>query len=248
MSVPIGKKMLALLLLIPLAAAAAWAAEVPRLTVSAFYYPQSATDKSAFGSASESPLITVVGTTADGCNPAFAGVERRGDQIEVRGQSLQTILPCEDEAWIRQFRLDPLPPGTYTVRVILDDKEYARLSLLITKRSQAVLIPDGSGLYSVEVTYKHPVTGEATAAEMKDLSRSAAAFWFFDPSNPEITVKVLDGRGVNGHHWVFVSSLTTMDFVVRVEWCATVDVGPCQAKEYRSPAGKNLDFADVKAF
>lgn len=46
---------------------------------------------------------------------------------------------------------------------------------------------------------------------------SGSVFTFFDPDNPELFVKVLDGCGVNGRWWVFLSALTDVSFEVEVE-------------------------------
>ncbi|HYN21561.1 MAG TPA: hypothetical protein VE078_11420 [Thermoanaerobaculia bacterium] len=46
------------------------------------------------------------------------------------------------------------------------------------------------------------------AGKALPLSLDTGAFWFFDPSNLELTVKVLNGCGVNGRYWVFLSGLT----------------------------------------
>ncbi|HET9768540.1 MAG TPA: CSLREA domain-containing protein [Thermoanaerobaculia bacterium] len=42
-------------------------------------------------------------------------------------------------------------------------------------------------------------------------------FWFFAPGNVELTVKVLDGCGVNGHYWVFTSGLTDVGVELAVD-------------------------------
>ena len=34
--------------------------------------------------------------------------------------------------------------------------------------------------------------------------------WFFNPDNLELLVKVLDGRPVNGHFWIFSGALTNV--------------------------------------
>lgn len=49
------------------------------------------------------------------------------------------------------------------------------------------------------------------------ISDEALSFWFFSPDNVELIVKVLDGRAINGHFWVFFNGLTTVDVEVRVE-------------------------------
>ena len=42
-------------------------------------------------------------------------------------------------------------------------------------------------------------------------------FWFFSPDNLEVNIKVLNGCGVNGRFWVFVSGLTNVEVDVFVE-------------------------------
>ncbi|MDY7094854.1 MAG: hypothetical protein SX243_17920 [Acidobacteriota bacterium] len=56
-------------------------------------------------------------------------------------------------------------------------------------------------------------TGDGMAVEGTD---QAGYFWFFQPSNLELMVKVLDGRPVNGNFWVFYGSLTDVEFTMTV--------------------------------
>lgn len=53
------------------------------------------------------------------------------------------------------------------------------------------------------------------------LAGFAGSFWFFDAANLELTVKVLDGCGVNDRFWVFLSGLTDAGVEVTVEDTAT---------------------------
>jgi hypothetical protein len=45
---------------------------------------------------------------------------------------------------------------------------------------------------------------------------TGGVFWFFNRENPEVLLKVLNGCGVNGHHWVFWSAGTNVRMVVTV--------------------------------
>jgi len=41
-------------------------------------------------------------------------------------------------------------------------------------------------------------------------------FWFFNPNNPEMLVKVIDGCTVNGRFWVFISAGTNVGYSITV--------------------------------
>jgi photosystem II stability/assembly factor-like uncharacterized protein len=72
---------------------------------------------------------------------------------------------------------------------------------------------------------------------------NTGAFWFFDPTNLELVVKVLDGRSVNGKFWVFYGSLTSVEFTLTVTDTLTDSV-----KTYFNPQGQMASFADTWAF
>ena len=40
------------------------------------------------------------------------------------------------------------------------------------------------------------------------ITLDAGYFYFFDPQNPELFIKVLDGCAINGHRWVFAAGMT----------------------------------------
>ncbi|HEV8581765.1 MAG TPA: vanadium-dependent haloperoxidase [Thermoanaerobaculia bacterium] len=69
-------------------------------------------------------------------------------------------------------------------------------------------------------------------------------FYFFHPDNTELTVKVLNGCGVNGRYWVFASGLTNIEVVLIV-----TDTQTGRIRRYFNP--KDKPFApvqDVSAF
>lgn len=74
----------------------------------------------------------------------------------------------------------------------------------------ATELPDGSN-----------VDGEAVAVRETD---NSGMFWFFEPSNLEILVKVLDACPVNGHRWVFFAGTTDVGFALRVTDTVTGEV------------------------
>jgi len=78
-----------------------------------------------------------------------------------------------------------------------------------------------------------------TAHPVSDLS---AAFTFGNPANPEVVVKVLDGRPVNGRYWVFFGSLTSQSYQVEV-----TDASNGVSRTYQSP-GASCGIGDTAAF
>jgi len=62
-------------------------------------------------------------------------------------------------------------------------------------------------------------------------------------SNPEVFVKVLDGRAVNGKYWVFWSGLTDLEYIVTVSDSLTGVV-----KQYRKEPGSACGGFDTSAF
>jgi hypothetical protein len=64
-----------------------------------------------------------------------------------------------------------------------------------------------------------------------------------DEGNPEVFVKVLDGRGVNGYFWLFYSGLTDLEYTVTV-----TDHRTGERKQYVKPAGSKCGGFDTNAF
>ena len=56
-------------------------------------------------------------------------------------------------------------------------------------------------------------------------------------------IKVLDGRGLNGHHWVFYGALSNVEYTVTVTDTQTGDV-----KTYLNPSGRFASVGDSSAF
>jgi hypothetical protein len=69
-------------------------------------------------------------------------------------------------------------------------------------------------------------------------------FFFFHPGNIDLAVKVLDGCGVNGHYWVFVSGLTDLEVSIMV-----TDMKTGRTRQYFNPRGKAFaPVQDTEAF
>ena len=72
------------------------------------------------------------------------------------------------------------------------------------------------GDYSVSLCYETP---EGDIGEGKGgiwASGESGLLWFFSRGNAEVLIKVLDGCGFNGHHWVFMAPVTDVAFNLHV--------------------------------
>lgn len=98
------------------------------------------------------------------------------------------------------------------------------------------------GRFQIEVTWQD-FAGNTGRGHAVPLSADTGYFWFFDASNVELIVKVLDGRGLNGHHWVFYGALSNVEYAVTVTDTQTGDV-----KTYLNPSGRFASVGDTSAF
>jgi streptogramin lyase len=73
------------------------------------------------------------------------------------------------------------------------------------------------GAFSVTVSFQDSPEGISSPANAVALTGNTGYFWFFDPANIEMTVKVLDGCSLNAHYWVFAAGMTN----VGVDWKVT---------------------------
>jgi hypothetical protein len=72
----------------------------------------------------------------------------------------------------------------------------------------------------------------------------SALFWFFDPNNWELLVKVLDGCQINQRYWVFSAATTNVEYTLRVR-----DATTGRGVAYTNPSGQAAAaITDTDAF
>ena len=100
--------------------------------------------------------------------------------------------------------------------------------------------------FDVSVTWRDFDGNTGVGTVVPSCTSDSGLFWFFDPNNWELLVKVLDGCGVNGHYWVFAAATTTVEYTLRVtDW----DAPHSNTKIYRNPLGTAaVAIADTDAF
>jgi ELWxxDGT repeat protein len=101
------------------------------------------------------------------------------------------------------------------------------------------------GRFRVEAEWRASASGTAShgPGRAAALTADTGCFWFFDPANVEVILKVLDGQGVNGHHWVFYGALSNVEYTLTV-----TDTQTGAARRYFNPAGRLGSVADTIAF
>lgn len=164
-------------------------------------------------------------------------------------------IPAEEE-FKKTFEMaDPLEAETYLVYVVFKGQPGPSLFEVFEVRepsSQLVLGDHGRFLALAE--WKNPRDGSQGAGHASRFAEDSGAFWFFDPKNLEATIKILDGREINGHWWVFLASMTDLEMKVTIYenrgGCFDLSVFPpaCPSETYHQAAGQNRNFIDVNAF
>ena len=84
--------------------------------------------------------------------------------------------------------------------------------------------------------------GNGGAVEV-GISDESGLFWFFDPANVELVVKVLDGREINGAHWVFFGALSDVEY-----WLTVRDTATGAARTYHNAPKEMCGQSDLTAF
>jgi hypothetical protein len=99
-----------------------------------------------------------------------------------------------------------------------------------------------AGRFAVEIAWKD-FSGRTGVGHATALTADTGTFWFFDPANLEVVVKVLDGRALNQAFWVFYGALSSVEYTMTV-----TDTATGQAKRYTNPAGRLASVGDTGAF
>ena len=81
------------------------------------------------------------------------------------------------------------------------------------------------------------------AGQAVPITSDTGSFWFFSNANLEVIVKVLDGRSVNGHFWVFYGALSNVEYTITV-----TDTETGAVRTYFNPQGQLASVADTSAF
>jgi hypothetical protein len=190
--------------------------------------------------------VTGLGICGAYAQPDIFPPEISGNRIVLRVFSSNICSPPGLAPFSLELPLGPLPAGTWTVAAVIDEEDPFEKTLEVDPASTSLLLQDG--LFSVSVQWSTPDGALHGEAQVVPLSKESGYLWFFQGSNPEIMVKILDGRPVNGNWWVFISSNTNLEFRVHVRTRIESDPPFDHEEIYVSPAGANKNFIDTTSF
>ena len=75
--------------------------------------------------------------------------------------------------------------------------------------------------FKVTVDWSTAGGGEGPASTVPGGTNNSGLFYFFDPDNWEMLIKVLDGCAINGHHWVYSAAASDLGLDITVTDTAT---------------------------
>lgn len=164
-------------------------------------------------------------------------------------------IPAE-EGFTRTFEMeDPLEAETYLVYIVFQGRPLPSLFEVFEVRDPSPRLALGDrDRFLALAEWKNPRDGSQGAGYASRFAEDSGAFWFFDPKNLEATIKILDGREVNGHWWVFIASMTDLEMKITIyenrDGCFDLPVFPpaCPSETYFQKGFENQNFIDVNAF
>ena len=106
-------------------------------------------------------------------------------------------------------------------------------------------VPFQDGRFVASVTWNTATqNGSGFAVPADGTATDSGLFWFFQPTNWELMVKVLDGCAINQHYWVLGAAATDVRYTLRITDTQTGTVWAYTSLgSHLAPA-----FADVQAF
>ncbi|HEX3127331.1 MAG TPA: hypothetical protein VH394_08380 [Thermoanaerobaculia bacterium] len=177
----------------------------------------------------------------------LAGIHGNRIQIQYDTYAFPDIPPPY-EKWTYETTAGPLSAGIYSIEVQEGEAPgYTRTFEVAGPDPELKLLAADQSVFTVTVDFERPGSDQRSTAYGVPLTRQSGYFWFFNPDNAEVTIKILDGRAVNGKYWIFLASMTDLQFTARVTQCpANPEIGaPCVSREYSSQPHANGNIIDV---
>lgn len=99
----------------------------------------------------------------------------------------------------------------------------------------------GGGRFEVKALWRD-FQGQTGVGHAGGLTSDTGYFWFFNPENIEVVIKVLDARYINEHYWIFFGALSTVEYTLTIR-----DTLTGESKSYNNPSGVLASKGDISA-
>jgi hypothetical protein len=97
--------------------------------------------------------------------------------------------------------------------------------------------------FQASVDWSVPSQGRSGHGIAVPVTSDTGYFWFLSSANVELVIKVLDGRSVNGHFWVFSGALSAVQYTITI-----TDTQTGAVKTYDNASGHLASLADTSGF
>lgn len=163
------------------------------------------------------------------------------------------ILPPGEHVFALELETAPLAAGEWEIAVFdhtVGLEPVPAVSALVTVWDATRCVPTATshclerGRFRVESRFRDFQSRSGDGRALPTTLDDTGLFWFFLPDNVELTVKVLDGCGVNDRFWVFIASGSTVEYEIVV-----TDTLSGQERVYGNDLGQVPELvADTAAF
>jgi hypothetical protein len=147
------------------------------------------------------------------------------------------------------------PPGNESATLAKLDGERGAFGRLVTTLSRrpesdaAACVPDATTLclagnrFQVQVSWRAVHQGTSGVGQAVSITSDTGSFWFFQSTNVELIVKILDARSFSGKFWVFYGALSNVEYTITVR-----DTETQNGKLYFNPQDTMASAADTSTF
>ncbi|MEM1250387.1 MAG: cytochrome c peroxidase [Acidobacteriota bacterium] len=142
------------------------------------------------------------------------------------------------------FSADATPGSVTSANVVIADDDEFTSTVCVPSSTELCL--GESGRFRARLAWSTGEQGGAATAVPLEDGGSSGLFYFFDPTNIEMLLKVLDActPDLGNRHWIFYAATTDLAFELEV-----TDTWTGQIRRYSNPEGRvALPVADTQAF
>ena len=177
----------------------------------------------------------------------FADPQVEEFRIRLQGRRSAQSSPCAPKRWEHELVLPQLmKSGYYWLEVMDEEHLIFSQKTYVSIGRRWLVFPEG---ITARLLLTDPRAGEPREVPIVQLTKDSGYFWFFAPDNIEVTLKLLDGRPINGHYWIFLSGMTDLGLTVTVTTVyGCTPSGQCPTKTYVNQPGKRLNVIDTNVF